>query len=45
MDPKKKPRNRQERFYCAYADMLGARRKVDQGKIKPRRMVERGKRG
>jgi hypothetical protein len=35
MDAKKKPRDRRERFYCAYADMLGARRKGDPGKRRP----------
>ncbi len=39
MKGKKKPRDRRERFYCAYADISAARRKVNQGK----RKVEYGK--
>jgi len=39
MDAKKKPRDRRERFYCAYSDMLGARRKGDPGKRKREKKI------
>jgi hypothetical protein len=43
MEGKKKPRNRQERFYCAYTDFSAVRRRVNQGKRKAGKIGEHGK--